>query len=47
MQELEVPEVVVRRLSLWDLVVRFRLAGMDDVWELDRILNEEHRDVLG
>ncbi len=42
----EVPERVVRRLSLRDLPVRMRFPGVNDVGELDGILDEEHRDVI-
>jgi hypothetical protein len=42
----EVPEGVVRRLRLRDLAVGVRLAGVDDVRELDRVLDEEDRDVV-
>jgi hypothetical protein len=33
-------------LCLGDLVVRLRLAGVDDIGELDRILNEENGNVV-
>ncbi len=42
----EVPERVVRALRLRDLPVRMRLARVNDVGELDRVLDEEHRDVV-
>ena len=42
----EVPEGVVRGLRLRDLPVRVRLAGVDDVGELDGVLDEEDRDVV-
>ena len=42
----EVPEIVVRRLRLRELAVRLRLHGVDDVGKADRVLNEEHRDVV-
>ena len=42
----EVPERVVGALRLGDLPVRVRLAGVDDVGELDPVLDEEHRDVV-
>ena len=42
----EVPERVVRALRLRDLPVGVRLAGVDDVRELDRVLDEEDRDVV-
>ncbi|KAI9166472.1 LOW QUALITY PROTEIN: putative two component histidine kinase [Paramyrothecium foliicola] len=44
--ELEVPEVVVRRLGLGHLVVRLGLAGVDDVRELHGVLDEEDGDVV-
>ena len=45
-QRHEVPEVVVRRLGLRELAVRLRLDRVDDVGELDRVLDEEDRDVV-
>ena len=42
----EVPEVIVRRLRLRVGAIRFLLGSMDQVWELYRVLNEEHRDVV-
>ncbi len=42
----EVPERVVRGLGLWDFAIRMRLAGVDDVGELDAVLDEEHRHVV-
>ncbi len=45
-QRHEVPEGVVGTLGLRDLTVGVRLAGMDDVGELDAVLDEEHRDVV-
>lgn len=42
----EVPERVVGALRLRDLPVRVRLAGVDDVGELDRVLDEEDRNVV-
>jgi hypothetical protein len=42
----EVPERVVRRLRLRDLVGRLRLDRVDDVGELDAVLDEEHRHVV-
>ena len=45
-QRHEIPERVVRRLRLRDLPVGMRLAGVDDVGELDAVLDEEHRDVV-
>ena len=42
----EVPEGVVRGGGLRDLVVRLRLDRVDEVRELDRVLDEEDRDVV-
>ena len=42
----EVPEVVVRRLGLGEAAVGRLLDGVDEVGELDRVLDEEHRDVV-
>ena len=42
----EIPKVVVRGLCLGEGAVRLLLGGMDEVWELDRILDEEDRDVI-
>ena len=42
----EVPERVMGALRLGNLAVGMRLAGMDDVRELDPVLDEEHRDVV-
>ena len=42
----EVPERVMRRSRLGDLVVRLGLHGMDEVRKLDRILNKEDGDVV-
>ena len=42
----EVPEIVVRRLRLRESAVGLRLHRVDDVGELDRVLDEEHRDVV-
>ena len=42
----EVPEVVVRGLRLREAAVRLRLGGVDQVGELDRVLDEEDRDVV-
>lgn len=46
MQGDEVPEGVVGALCLRDLPVGVRLARVDDVRELDRVLDEEDRDVV-
>jgi hypothetical protein len=42
----KVPEVVVGCLGLRNLVVWLRLDSVNEIWELDSILNEEHRDVI-
>ena len=42
----EVPEGVVRRGRLREAAVRLHLHGVDQVGELDRVLDEEHRDVV-
>lgn len=42
----EVPEGVVGALGLRDLPVGVRFGGVHDVRELDRVLDEEHRDVV-
>ena len=42
----EVPEVVVRGLRLREAAVGLLLGGVDQVGELDRVLDEEHRDVV-
>jgi hypothetical protein len=42
----EVPEGVVRGARLRHLVVRFGLDRVHQVRELDRVLDEEHRDVV-
>lgn len=46
MIELEVPEVVVCTLCLRHSIVWFRLTSVDNVWELDRVLYEEHWNVV-
>ncbi len=45
-QRHEVPERVVRRRRLRHPVVRLRLHRVDQVRELHRVLDEEHRDVV-
>jgi hypothetical protein len=42
----EVPEGVVRARGLRHLVVRLGLDGVDEVGELHRVLDEEHRNVV-
>ncbi len=46
MQRHEVPEVVVRGLRLREAAVGLLLRRVDQVGELDRVLDEEHRDVV-
>ena len=45
-QGYEIPEVVVRALRLWKTAVGGGLHGMDQVGKFDRVLNEEHRDIV-
>ena len=42
----EVPEVIMRRLPLRNLVVRLGLDSVDDVGEFDRVLDEEDGNVI-
>ena len=42
----EIPERVVRACRLRHLVMRLGLHGVDEVRELHRVLDEEHRDVV-
>ena len=42
----EVPEIVVRRGRLREVAVGLGLHRMDEVGELDRVLDEEDRDVV-
>ena len=42
----EIPEIVVRGLRLRKAAVGLLLGGMDEVGELDRVLDEEDRDVV-
>ena len=42
----EIPSVVVRGRCLRDLAVGLRLDGMDKIWELDRVLDEENGNVV-
>ena len=42
----EVPEIVMRGLRLRETAIGRRLCGVDQVGEFDRILDEEHRDVV-
>src|SRR3546814_12486359 len=36
----------VRGLRLWKVAIRFGLGRVDQIGEFDRILDEEHRDVV-
>ena len=45
-QRREIPERVVRRGGLREAAVRLHLHRMDQIGELDRVLDEEHRDVV-
>lgn len=38
----KVPEVVVRTLALGNLVMRFGLHRVDDIWEFYGVLDEEY-----
>ena len=42
----KIPEGVMRALGLWDVAVRVRFGGVDDIGELDAVLDEEHGDVV-
>ena len=42
----EVPEGVVRGRRLWIAAIGLHLGGVDQVGELHRVLDEEHRDVV-
>lgn len=42
----KVPEVVVCALTLRHLIVRLGLDGVNDVREFNRVLDEEHRDII-
>ena len=46
MEVLEIPKVVVSGLCLRDFIVRFGLARVDDIGELESILNEEDWNVV-
>jgi hypothetical protein len=46
MHVLEIPEVVVCALGLWNLVVGLRFGGVDHVWEFHRVLDEKHWDIV-
>lgn len=45
-QELEIPEVIVGCLCLWNLVVWLWLSGVDNIWELHSILNKEDWNIV-
>jgi hypothetical protein len=42
----KIPEVIVRRLGLRKFTIRLRFRGMNQIRELQRILNEEDRNVV-
>lgn len=42
----KIPEVVMRTLASWYLIVRLRLYSVNDIGELDRLLNEEDWNVV-
>ena len=42
----EVPEIVVGGLGLGETAVGLFLGSVDEVGELDRVLNEEYRNVV-
>src|SRR5262245_4488730 len=42
----EIPEVVMCRLRLRESPIWFLLHGMDQVWKLDGVLNEKHRNIV-
>ena len=42
----EVPEIVVRGLRLREAAIGLLLGGVDQIGEFDRVLDEEHRDVV-
>ena len=46
LQTNKVPEIVVRRLTLRDLVMGLWLNGMNKVGELDRFLYEENGEII-
>lgn len=46
MQILEIPEIIVRTLTLRHLIMRLRLNRMNNIRELDRVLNKENRNVI-
>ena len=45
-ESLEVPEIVVGRLSLRDFGLGLWFSGVDDIGEFDCILDEEHGNVI-
>ena len=42
----EVPEIVMRGLRLREAAIGRGLGGVDQIGELDRVLDEEHRDIV-
>lgn len=46
MHILEVPEVVMRALSLRNLIMRLWLSSVNDIWELNRILDKKHGNIV-
>lgn len=46
MHILKVPKVIMRTLTLRNLIVRLRLNRMNNVRKLDSILNKEDRDII-
>lgn len=46
MQRHEVPECIVSTLCLWNLSVRVGFGSADDIGELQRVLDEEHRKIV-
>ena len=42
----KIPKRIVRRGGLRHFIIGFRFEGMDQIGKLDRILNEEHRNVI-
>lgn len=46
LQANEVPKIIVCRLALRDLIMRFGFDGMNKVRKLDRFLNEEDGNII-
>ena len=42
----EIPEIIVRGLSLGKAAVGLLLRRVDQIWKLDRVLDKKHRDVI-